>query len=82
MDKTISSIRYKNLIDFLKRSRLERKETMRSLSVKLKQPHTFVHKVESLERRLDVYEYVQYCNALGVDPCKGINKFLKNDSEY
>ncbi len=35
-------------------------------------PHTFVQKVETGERRLDVAEYVWYCNALGTTPLHGL----------
>jgi hypothetical protein len=53
---------------------------MRVLAEKLDVPHSFVQKVESLERRLDVYEYVQYCDALGLDPCVGLRKYLLRSS--
>ena len=31
-------------------------------------PHQFINKIETCERRLDVYEFVQYCKALDIDP--------------
>ncbi len=49
---------------------------MRDLSDILGESHSLVQKVECLERRLDVYEYVQYCKALDIDPEQGL-KLLK-----
>lgn len=46
---------------------------MRELGEKINEPHSFVQKVESMERRLDVYELVQYCKALDIDPHKAIS---------
>lgn len=51
---------------------------MRDVADILGEPHSLVQKVENLERRLDVYEYVQYCKALGIDPNQGL-KFLITD---
>lgn len=72
MLKSTSSVKYQRLLKWLKTARLEKQVSMRTLGAKLKVPHSFVGKVESGERRLDVYEYVQYCKALGLKPEKGI----------
>lgn len=45
---------------------------MRELATKLGMPHSFVGKVEQQERRLDVVEYIQYCEAIGVSPIDGL----------
>ena len=45
---------------------------MRELARRLDEPHSFVQKVEIMERRLDVFEYTLYCEALGVDPVEGL----------
>lgn len=45
---------------------------MRDLATRLNKPHSYVHKVEQGERRLDVIEYVWYCKALGLEPEKGL----------
>lgn len=45
---------------------------MRDLAERLEVPHSFVGKVEQGERRLDVVEYIQYCEALNVSPLIGI----------
>jgi hypothetical protein len=49
---------------------------MRSLSEVLGTPHSFIGKVENQERRLDVVEFVRYCQALEVDPADGLRQVL------
>ena len=46
---------------------------MRALAAKLERPHSFVERVEHQERRLDVCEFVIYCEALNVDPVEAIH---------
>ncbi len=45
---------------------------MRSLAQIIGTPHSFIGKIENQERRLDVVEFVRYCNALEVDPTEGL----------
>lgn len=51
---------------------------MRALSEKIGISHSFVGKVEQNERRLDVIEYLHYCNALEVSPVDGLREVEKN----
>jgi transcriptional regulator with XRE-family HTH domain len=73
MRKTITNAKYLRLLDWLKKARIERGMTIRDLGERLKRPSSYVTKVEQAERRLDIYEYVVYCEALGVDPHAGID---------
>jgi len=73
MKKTISSPDYRNLISWLKKSREDQGLSMRALAERLDVPHSFVQKIETMERRLDVMEYVWYCAALGIDSKKGLD---------
>jgi len=75
MQKTITSKSYKSLIDWLKKSRVEKGITMRELALELNVSHSWISKVENLERRLDLYEYMTLCKCLGIDPKKGLKKF-------
>lgn len=77
MNKTIGSKKYRELVQYLKAVRLEADLTMRDLGALIDEPHTFVHKIEALERKLDVYEYVQYCKALNLDPEIGMKILIK-----
>ncbi|WP_335989184.1 XRE family transcriptional regulator [Pseudoalteromonas sp. CH_XMU1449-3] len=74
MIKHINNSRYKALIDWLKTARIEQGLSVRDLGKLLDEPHQFVVKVETCERKLNVFEYVQYCEALKLDSKKGIDK--------
>ena len=77
MIKEIENTNYEHLIKWLKQSRLDKNLTIRDLAVLIDEPFQFVSKVENCQRRLNVYEYVQYCKALGVSPNDGL-ELLKN----
>lgn len=64
------------LISWLKNARIEQGLTMRDLGVLIDEPHQFIGKIESAERRLDIYEYVEYCKALNIDPVEGLKFHL------
>ncbi len=72
MKKTITNVKYQKLLEWLKSARNEQGLSMRDLAVRLDEPHSFIGKVETAERRLDVREYVEYCQALKLDPQVGI----------
>lgn len=72
MEKSISSNAYLKLVNWLRVSRESKGWSMRELGEKLGEPHSFVQKVESMERRIDVYELVQYCKVLEIDPHEAI----------
>jgi hypothetical protein len=73
MQKAITSSKYASLVAWLKQSRVDQGISMRELASRLDEPHSFVQKVEIMERRLDVFEYTLYCKALGINPAKGLN---------
>jgi len=72
MLKSISSEKYRNLLKWLKDARCNQDLSMRDLGSLLNLPHSFVGKIETGERRLDVYEYVQYCQVLGISTEEGL----------
>lgn len=72
MIKSINNEKYQSLIDWLKTERQNQGLTVRQLALKIDEPFQFVSKIETAQRKLNVYEYVQYCEALNVDPVKGL----------
>ena len=44
------------------------------LGSKLDVPHSWVQRIEMKERRLDVLEFVKYCEALGIDEQEALKK--------
>ena len=45
---------------------------MRDIGALIGEPYQFVHKIETLQRKLNIYEYIQYCEALEIDPSIGL----------
>ena len=76
MRKSINSPEHTRLIRWLKNQRLHQELTMRQLAERLGVSHSFIGKIEQGERRLDVAEYLQYCEALAVNPSDGIKAML------
>ena len=76
MKKTINNPRYESLIKWLVVARKEQGLTVRQLAELIDESHQFVNKVETFQRKLNVYEYVQYCQALNLQPEDGL-KLLK-----
>jgi transcriptional regulator with XRE-family HTH domain len=53
--------------------------TMRQAAELIHKPHSFIGKIEVGQRRLDVVEFVWYCECLGFDPVEGLVNLLKKD---
>jgi transcriptional regulator with XRE-family HTH domain len=67
MIKSTNTLRYQALLKFLKNQRLEQGLTVRELGLLIEEPFQFISKVETGKRKLGIYEYMQYCKALGID---------------
>ncbi|KQM86407.1 hypothetical protein ASE67_11345 [Sphingomonas sp. Leaf23] len=59
--------RYRALIEKLRQQRLTRKLTQQDLATRLGRRQQFVSKYESLERRLDVIEFLDIAQVLNLD---------------
>ena len=68
--------KYEFLRSELKKARLESNILQKDLAKTLKKPQSYISKVESGERNLDVIEFVSYCNALDLDPAKYLKKLV------
>lgn len=77
MIKHINDDRYKALIDWLRSARIDQGLSVRDLGKLLDEPHQFVVKIETCERKLNVFEYVQYCDALKISSAIGLEKLYK-----
>jgi transcriptional regulator with XRE-family HTH domain len=73
MLKSNYSKTYAQFLSWLKEGRVEKGLTIRQLAELLGEHSSVIGKIEVGERRLDIYEYCQYCNALGLDPKKGLD---------
>ncbi len=66
MSKSIFTQRQEILQELLRRIRVEAGLTQAELAEKLKRPQSFVSKIESGERLLDVLELREVCEVLGL----------------
>ncbi|MDY6927422.1 MAG: helix-turn-helix transcriptional regulator [Pseudomonadota bacterium] len=76
MNKTINNQRYESVIQWLVLARKKKGLTIRQFAELIDEPHQFVNRVEKCQRKLNIYEYVQYCEALNLNPEDGL-KLLK-----
>jgi len=66
MDRDRWSARQEFLWKFLRGLRIESNQTQKQLAVRLRRPQTYVSKYELGERRLDLLELCDICNACGI----------------
>lgn len=64
----VSSREYRTAIETLRAIREGKGVSQRELARRLNKPPSFVNKIELLERRLDIVEFMLIASALGFDP--------------
>ncbi|MFO7535146.1 MAG: helix-turn-helix transcriptional regulator [Kiritimatiellia bacterium] len=62
----------RKLLQWLREARESKGLTMRDVAAVLKVPHSWIGKVETGDRRLDIIEFARLCQVLGADPVKGL----------
>jgi len=72
--------KYEFLRSELKKTRLDASLRQIDLAKLLKKPQSYVSKIESGERNLDIIDFIAYTEALGADPCKWIKRFIDKTS--
>lgn len=65
---------YRSAIDAIKAARIERGISQRELARRLDKPPSFINKIEQLERRLDIVEFVAIAQAMECDPTELLTK--------
>ena len=68
--------KYEFLRSELKKTRLDASLRQIDLAKLLQKPQSYVSKIESGERNLDVIEFISYCIALDLDPAKYLKKLI------
>lgn len=69
---------YKRLCALLRRWREDAGLTQVELGAEFNRPHTFVHKCETGERRIDPIEFVRWTRACRLDPCSALAELLES----
>ncbi|MFT6901616.1 MAG: hypothetical protein ACJAXS_001809 [Colwellia sp.] len=72
MIKSINTEKHQKLLDWLKTGRLNKSLSVRELALIIDEPFQFISKIETAQRKLSIHEYVQYCEALNLDPVEGL----------
>ena len=67
---------YQAFLNLLRQLREQAGMTQVELGDRLGNTQTFVSKIERGERRLDVVEFTELCEALGADPLDAFRRFL------
>ena len=81
MDKSIHTRQYRQLIGLVREEREKRQMTQGQLAYMLGVQQAVVSKIENCERRIDLLELRQICQALGVSLIEIINKFEERISQ-
>jgi transcriptional regulator with XRE-family HTH domain len=75
---TIHSKEYRALLVLVRDAREHSGFSQAGLAERLGRPQSWVSKVETGERRLDLEEFRQVCDALGLDMVRLVRKWLKS----
>lgn len=78
--KSIYSQSYRILLERIVKARKEAGITQAILAEKLGRPQSFVSKIESGERRIDVIEFLQVAEHIGFDPCALMQGLIQAES--
>lgn len=70
--------RHRAVASAIASARRQAKLSQRELSEKLGTPSNWIQRIESLERRLDVAEFIAIAQALDVDPLHLLGRVLKS----
>lgn len=72
---------YRRIIDLVRDARLELGLSQREVARRLGKHPSFVNKIEKLERRLDILEFMALAEAIEADPADLIKRIRANLSE-
>lgn len=76
MASSLHDPRYKRILEMMVSARKSAGLTQRDVAARLKQPPSYIGKLESLQRRLDVIEMIDVLDAIGVKPTKFIAEMI------
>lgn len=71
---SVYSSEYRMVIRTLREARIDSNITQDALAKAFGRPQSFIAKVESGERRLDVVEFVRFCRLVNIEPASILKK--------
>jgi transcriptional regulator with XRE-family HTH domain len=78
MVKAQHAITYTHLPQFLKQMREEAGLTQRRLGTAMKKPQSWIYNCETGNRRVDVAEFIRWCDACSQDADKAFARFKRS----
>jgi transcriptional regulator with XRE-family HTH domain len=70
--------RHRAIASAIATARRHARLSQRELARKLKVPPNWIQRIESLERRVDVAEFIAIARAIGVDPVSLLSRVLRS----
>ncbi len=77
MSKQLRTARHRKVIAVLAEVRTKAGVTQRELARRLDRAHSYVSRIEKGDRRLDVPEFIQWCEVLGADPIDLMRRIVR-----
>ncbi len=78
MKSSLYSPHYEKLRLWLKKQREASGLTLREASLEMGRHHSVLGKMEQDRRKIEVLEFVRYCQVLGVDPHEGLEILINS----
>ena len=72
---------YRAAIEAIKSARIRADISQRELARRLGKPPSFINKIELLERRLDILEFIAVARGLEIEPTELLEKILSHVSD-
>lgn len=80
--KSIFNERYRRLVGWMIAERKFKKVTQLELSRRLGHANsTYISKIEQFERRMDILEFVNICDSIGIDPHVGLSILVEKPAQ-
>ena len=74
MRKSLRSERQEFFLTLLRQARKDAGLTQQDVADRLGKPQSFVAKYEGSERRLDVVEFIEVAEAIGIEPASAVKR--------
>lgn len=76
MTRSLRTPGHQALMQVLVETRKSKGVTQQELADRLNRPQSYIAKVETGERRLDVIEFIEWCQSVGAPPDAVVNRII------